>query len=712
MHCIITEKDTAARRIAAILSGGKAKLKKVGGINTYEFDDKVVIGLRGHIFQFDFPEKYKNWSRIDPYELIYADLVTVPIRKDVVKALEKIARRAERVTIATDYDREGELIGVEALSIVKRVNPAVAVDRMRFSAITEKDIKESFASRTEIDFNLAAAAEAREIIDLIWGATLTRFFSLAAQRLGKDFLSVGRVQSPTLALLVDREREIATFVPQKYWEIHAHILSQRGKFEAKHPSKFSQRSEAEKALARIKSASAVIAEVREKERREKPPTPFDTTAFILSARRIGFSPKRAMDIAENLYLRGLISYHRTDNTVYPATIDLRGKVKMLTRIPALKPHAEEILRKKRLKPTEGKKKTTDHPPIHPVSVPSSPQAGGESGGSGGSGAEARLSEEEWRIYELVARRFLATLSDDAVWKDTVVRISAGGEMLVARGKELKNAGFLAVYTYAKRAEQKIPPLREGETVRIEKVEIVEKETEPPKRISQASLVKKMEELGIGTKSTRHEIISKLYERKYLKGDPAKPTEKAIALIELLRKYAPVITKADMTRALEQEMEKISEGTRSKEEVVSASREMLVSVFKEMETHRTEIGEALKEAGRADENVGACPECSSRLIIRSSRRGKRFIRCEKYPECSFSLPLPAKGRILVTEEHCDVHPSLLKLKIVNAAKGASKGSGGGEKGKSGRRSSVWDFGCPLCNFLRWKEENEGKNEGQK
>ena len=199
-------------------------------------------------------------------------------------------------------------------------------------------------------------------------------------------------------------------------------------------------------------------------------------------------------------------------------------------------------------------------------------------------------------------------------------------------------------------------------MRIEKVEIVEKETEPPKRISQASLVKKMEELGIGTKSTRHEIISKLYERKYLRGDPAKPTEKAIALIELLRKYAPVITKADMTRALEQEMEKISEGTRSKEEVVSASREMLVSVFKEMETHRTEIGEALKEAGKADEYVGACPECSSRLIIRSSRRGKRFIRCEKFPECSFSLPLPAKGRILVTEEHCDVPVSYTHLTL--------------------------------------------------
>ena len=128
----------------------------------------------------------------------------------------------------------------------------------------------------------------------------------------------------------------------------------------------------------------------------------------------------------------------------------------------------------------------------------------------------------------------------------------------------------------------------------------------------------------------------------------------------------------------------------------------------MEMHRTEIGEALKEAGKADENVGACPECSSRLIIRSSKRGKRFIRCERFPECSFSLPLPAKGRILVTEEHCDVHPSLLKLKIVNAAKGAKSG----EKGESDRRSSVWEYGCPLCNFLRWKGENEGKNEGQK
>ncbi len=703
MHCIITEKDTAARRIAAILSGGNARARKIYDINVYEFGDTVVIGLKGHIFQFDFPKEYRNWSRIDPYELINADLVAVPLRKNVVKALEHIAKRASIVTIATDYDREGELIGVEALGIVRRVNPSVAVDRMRFSAITERDIKESFAHRTAIDKNLAASAEAREVIDLIWGASLSRFVSLAAKRLGSDFFSVGRVQSPALALLVDREREISEFVPKKYWEIHARLITEKGDvLNAKIPVKFWERDKAERSFSKIKNAAlAEVSEIREKERRVKPPTPFDTTSFIRAAGYMGFSPKKAMNIAESLYLRGLISYHRTDNTTYPPTIDLREKVKMLTRIDALRKHALKILSKKQLKPTAGKKKTTDHPPIHPVSVPDENEMGaaittdatttGSSATTTKAANDAKdakdgLSRDEWRIYELVARRFLSTLSEDAVWKDTVVKISAGGETLEARGKELKEEGFLAVYPYARKKEEHLPQLSRGEHLKIEKVEIVEKETEPPKRISQASLIKEMEKLGIGTKSTRHEIISKLYERKYLSGDPAKPTEKALSLIDLLRKYAEVITKPDMTRQLEEEMEKIAQGVRSKDDVINASREMLKRVFEQMKKNRDEIGEALREGAMKDECVGACPECGASLYIRHSRRGKRFLSCERYPECIFSLPLPAHGRIIVTDEKCEEHPTFFKLEI-----------------KSGRKKRNWKFGCPYCNFLRWKDE---------
>jgi DNA topoisomerase-1 len=175
MHYIITEKGTTAKKIAAILSNGKAKKKKIGGIDAHEFDEKVVIGLSGHVFRLDFPDSYNNWSKVDPYKLIDAKIVTVALKKDIVKMLGQIAKKADYITIATDYDREGELIGVEALNNIKKINPELKVDRMRYSAITEKDIKDSFAARSEVDYNLAASAEVRQIIDLVWGASLTLF---------------------------------------------------------------------------------------------------------------------------------------------------------------------------------------------------------------------------------------------------------------------------------------------------------------------------------------------------------------------------------------------------------------------------------------------------------------------------------------------------------------------------------------------------------
>jgi len=680
MHYIIAEKGTTAKRIASILSNGKTKPKKIGSIDAYEFDGKVVVGLSGHIIQWDVPKAYKNWSITNAYKLIDADLVVVPIKKEVVKALQRIARDADAVTLATDYDREGELIGVEALSIIKKIKPDVKVDRMRYSAIIEKDVKESFAARSEVDYNLAASAEARQIIDLIWGASLTVFVSLSANHVGDDFFSVGRVQSPTLALLVEKEKEIEKFVPRKYWELHAKLKTEKGEiFDVTHEKrKFWEIEEAEERKARIESAkSGIVRDVKTKLRVDKPPAPFDTTGFIRAASSIGYTPRRAMNIAQSLYLEGLISYHRTDNTTYPDTLDLKALVKMFHEHEEFGEHAKLLLKKKKLKPTAGKKKTTDHPPIHPVSEAS----------------KEKLGKDEWKVYELVVRRFLATLSDAAKWEDTDVKIEMGGEPLEAKGKELKEQGFLAVYPYQKKEELTLPKLNEGDKVIVEDLEMADKETKPPNRISQAGLIKKMEDLGLGTKSTRHEIIGKLYDRAYVQGNPAKPTEKAVALIDSLEKHAAVITKPEMTGTLEQEMDGISEGKRKKKEVADDSRKMLSAVFKEMMENREEIGKSLKEALKSAKIVGTCPECSSNLLLMKSKRGKRFVGCSNFPACSFSLPLPATGRLVVTTDKCDEHPFLFKLKIIKKGKG---------------RGKTWDFGCPYCNFLQWQQGQEKKN----
>ncbi|MCD6455456.1 MAG: DNA topoisomerase I [Methanophagales archaeon] len=678
MHYIITEKGTTARRIASILSDGKAKPKKIGGIEAFEFDGKTVMGLSGHVIRLDFPAAYSNWSSTNPSELIDAKIVAAALKKTIVNALKKIAKDADSITVATDYDREGELIGVEAISIIKKTNPDVKIDRMRYSAITEPDIKESFAARSEVDYNLAASAEARQIIDLIWGASLTRFVSLSAKRLGDEFFSVGRVQSPTLALLVEKEKEIKKFVSRKFWELHAKLKSPEGIFDAIHKKhKFDKKEEVEELKARIAAAKeGCVRAVKTKLRTEKAPTPFDTTAFLRAASSIGYTPKRTMYIAESLYLQGLISYHRTDNTTYPETLDLKALVKMFVGTEEFGEQALAISKKKRLKPTAGKKKTTDHPPIHPV----------------GKAAKEKLGKDEWKIYELVVRRFLATLSDAAKWEDTEMKIEAGGEILEAKGKELKEPGFLAVYPYQKHEELIIPKLKEGDKVEIVQVDVVEKETKPPKRISQAGLIKKMEDLGLGTKSTRHEIIGKLYDRGYVQGNPAKPTKKAFALIDSLGKYAALITKPEMTKTLEQEMDEISEGKRKKKDVADDSRKMLRAVFKEMMENREEISNSLREGIRGDKVVGTCPECGSELLLMKSRRGKRFIGCSKFPACNFSLPLPKTGRVVVTADKCDEHPTLFKLKII----------------KKGNRRP-WDFGCPYCNFLRWQQEQEKGKE---
>jgi DNA topoisomerase-1 len=672
MRLIVAEKNISAHRIAAILAGReKLKESRDAGVPVYRFDDCAVIGLRGHVVEIDFEEGYTDWRSREktPRSLIDARTIKVPTEKRIVQLLQKLSRKADVVTIATDFDTEGELIGKEAYELVRQVNPDVTVDRVRFSAITPDEIRTAFAKTTAIDFDLAAAGEARQVIDLMWGASLTRFISLAARRGGANILSVGRVQSPTLAMIVDREKEIESFVPQTYWELSLTTEKNGELIEARHQTaRFCDRDAAVAARDRTREP-LVVTEVKEGARTEKAPTPFDTTGFIVAAARLGFSAANAMRVAEDLYMNGYISYPRTDNTVYPATLDLDSILRAL-RPTEFEEDIAWVTANRRPHPTRGKKSSTDHPPIHPASAAS----------------RQSLGEERWKIYELVVRRFLATLSPDAQWRTMKVNFDAGGEPYTATGGQLTSPGWRKVYPYSSAKEYILPVMREGERLPISEVKLEEKETQPPPRYSQSRLIQQMEELGLGTKSTRHEVIQKLVSRKYVEGTPLRPTLVGRAVTESLENHADTITRPAMTRTLEEHMEQIKARNRSRSDVVAESRSMLHSVFDQLEAHGDEIGSEIMEQTAEEMTLGPCPVCGRDLRIRHLRNQTQFIGCTGYPECTFNIGLPMAmwGRALRTDKHCPVH-GLYHVKLVR------------------KGSRPWEIGCPLCHHIESNKE---------
>ena len=228
MKLVICEKNIAARRIAFILSGGAVKNMHLGKIPVYSFTKNnepwSVIGLKGHIINLDYPSGFNQWTKIAPHKLIEVEPCKNVSEKEIALALKTLVKDAPSLIVATDFDREGELIGVEVVNLLKSYNQSITqIKRARYSAITPFEINTAFDNLTEVDYNLSSAGEARQVIDLVWGAVLTRFISLTSRRLGRDFLSIGRVQSPTLALLVEREKEIKNFIPKPYWTLIAQL---------------------------------------------------------------------------------------------------------------------------------------------------------------------------------------------------------------------------------------------------------------------------------------------------------------------------------------------------------------------------------------------------------------------------------------------------------------------------------------------------------
>ena len=368
---IISEKSDAAARIAVILSGGNMKRERSHGVQVFRFergdDEFSVVGLRGHIIELDYPPELNDWSNVDPKDLVYAkpqEKITAP---NIVDALKDLSKESHYIIIATDFDREGELIGLESVQLLDF--DMSYVKRAKFSAFTRVEIEKAFSELTEPDYKLAEAAKTRQVVDLAWGAALTRFISITSGQVGKNFLSVGRVQSPTLSLIVDKDRAIRTFVPKPYWNVTG-MFKTKESFHAAHQSNpFNEEGPATEAVGHARSAlhgTVVAYEVTEKD--EYPVPPFNTTMFLAEANRLGISASAAMKIAEDLYTSGYISYPRTDNTVYPRSLSLKFVLEKL-KDSEFRADVEELLAQPHIKPSRGKVETTDHPPIYPTDLP-------------------------------------------------------------------------------------------------------------------------------------------------------------------------------------------------------------------------------------------------------------------------------------------------------------------------------------------------------
>src|SRR5829696_5311200 len=636
MRLIISEKANAAKKIARFLAEGPVKDGKHRSIPHHTFtwkgEECVSVGLKGHVLSLEYPEEYSNWQKVEPSSLIDAEIRKSVSEKGVAEAVKSLAKKADRVVIATDFDREGELIGVEALSLAFEANPKLVdhVERSRFSALTKGEVTRAFDE-------LADAGEARQDIDLIWGATLTRWVSRATKRYGSAFLSVGRVQSPTLVLIAERERERRAFLSEPYWELEATLKNGGGPFAVRHAhGRFKEEAEARKAFENL-TDTATVTEVKQKLATRSPPAPFNTTGFLTAAASLGISPSRASRIAEDLYTDGYISYPRTDNTVYPRSLDLREVLGQLKRVEGAGQYAAKLLASGKLSPTRGKRETTDHPPIYPP----------------GYASRRALRDDQWKIYQLVVRRFLATLSSPAKTLRTTLRFESGGEPLTTSGTVVTEEGWLGVYFYGRRADEELPALKEGDEVDIVEAEVLGKETQPPSRYGQGRLIKLMEDLGLGTKATRPNIIQNLYDRGYFFVDATVPTEKGIAVARALKDFASEIASHEMTAELEKSMDAISEGKISKENVVDESRDVLRRVYENLTEAEKEFADIVWDGIRGDETLGKCPESGHNLIIRRNRKsGKRFVGCEGYPECRVTYPLPQKGTIIPLGTECD------------------------------------------------------------
>lgn len=650
---IVCEKPAAAAKIAEALAKGKPEQGQLNGVPYYEFDldgrRAIVVPALGHLYAL------KNLRPMHDYPFYDVDWVPVHLadrrakRAGVfIEAISELSKEATEFISACDYDVEGSVIAANILRYICGEEALKKARRMKFSTLTAEDLRRAYEQlMPRLDYEQIEAGVARHMLDWFWGMNISLAMSMAVKRAEQCYvkLSAGRVQTPTLRILADREREIRAFKPEPFWVVGLVIELDGTEVVADHVSgRFFDRSEAERVLAASRGKPAKVSSIQVHRHRRLPPTPFNLGDLQMEAHRcFGYPPLRTQQIAQDLYLAALISYPRTDSQKLPASIDYRRIMEQLGSIsPEYREMAEEIFSLPELKPNEGKKTDPAHPAIYPTGQ-----------------KPENLSGPQRKLYDLIVRRFFSVFGNPALLESLRVEVEAGGEKFVLRGRRILDQGWLKFYgDYGGTEEITLPDLQEGQPLVVKEVRMEEKRTQPPSRYSPASIVKKMEEVGIGTKGTRAQIVQSLYERGYITGRQITVTDLGMQVIDSLIEYCPEITSEELTAAFEREMEAILEGRVTKEKVLERARAELDRILSKFRQHQLEIGKKLAESYRAarvrQRRLGRCPSCGGDLMMIVSRTTrKRFAGCSNYPGCTNSFPLPQSGMILPFGENCKV-----------------------------------------------------------
>jgi len=663
---VITEKPRVAKKIAEALGGKGIRAERRDRVPIYRFErdgDKwAVVPASGHVLELDFPDSGGKWT----FPVIYPPekLVYRPIRGKAayLRAIKREGEGADTVIVATDLDTEGSAIGLEIVRYLGWEKEKEIL-RAEFSALTPEAIRRAFSNLKPFDYPRANAGWARRVLDLEWGANVTRALTLSTREHSwVKVLSGGRVQSPALALIVQREREIREFVPKKYYVVVGVFETPRGEtFEAEALPPEGQDRIWDKSLAeRIKSevlGKSGPAQVTSREVKVAPPPPFNGTDMQVEVSRItGLTPRQIADrttgIAQQLYEAGLISYIGTESQKYPkewSKRDFEAMVKVIQSWEPLKNDAKWVLENMRPKPVEGKKEDPAHPCIHIVGAPKGP--------------EDLPTKRHAKVYEVIARRVLATLAPDGRDRRTRVDVVVESHPFRATGRVVLEPGWRRVYPYAKPKERELPRVESGEELRCIDVRIEEKETQPPPRYTPRSLIREMERLGLGTKNTRAQILDILRERGYVEGKSFKPTPIGEAVIKALEKSAPEIVSPELTAQLDKAMQEIELGKMEPEEFLKTTLARLREIVEEFKSRGLEVGQSLAEAvrehRRAGRQVGTCPSCGAPLVVRRSRYG-RFVSCSAYPDCEVKFNLYRGEEIL--RESCSCGLPLVRGRV--------------------------------------------------
>lgn len=648
---IVTEKPSQAKKIAESLANSKPIVKKEGQVSyyivTHGKQDIVVAAAVGHVYSLAESEKsYVFPSFTIDWKPAYAVDKGASHTKKYLDVIKKLAKDAETFTVGTDFDVEGEVIGWNLIRFACKQKDA---QRMKFSTLTKPDLIKSYENKLKtIEWGQAHAGETRHKLDWLYGINLSRALSTAIRKAGLyKTLSSGRVQGPALKLLVDKEKEIRKFIPVPYWQIAYTGMSDGKTLEGSHvKDKFWDEEEAKQAFSKVNGHDGTVAQLETRETKSQPPTPFDLTTLQTEAfRSLKIKPKDTLAIAQDLYTRGYTSYPRTSSQQLPEELGLKKLIEELKRNTHYKALAEKILAQKTIKPNNGKKTDPAHPAIYPTGI---------------TPPEGELEGRNFKVYDLIVRRFLATFADAAIRETNKITIDVQGEGILVKGTRTTYAGWQEFYgPHVKLEEQEVPEVQEGDVVSYKDASLDAKETKPPKRYTQSSLIKELEKRNLGTKATRASIIETLFARDYALEKTLEPTEMGIQVVETLERNVPEIVSEELTRHFEEEMEKIREGNFTSEEVLDEAKKELtkiIDVFKQkQETIGTNLKQSLLDSEDKKNTLGTCKKCGNgTLMIKYSPKNKQhFIGCTNYPDCTAVFSLPGDGKNAhSTDKECE------------------------------------------------------------